>query len=121
MIVHPERNAHFREDPNHLLPFLDMGCLAQLTAPSYVGVFGKDIQKTAKTMVKHNLVQMAASDAHGVSKRTFYLKECYKQIGKDFGKKKVVQMKQVAKDLINGDEISYPVYEEVKKKKFGLF
>lgn len=71
VIVHPERNAHFREDPNHLLPFLDMGCLAQITAPSYVGVFGKDIQKTAKTMVKHNLVQMAASDAHGVSKRTF--------------------------------------------------
>uniref|UniRef100_UPI0022E739CF tyrosine-protein phosphatase n=1 Tax=Enterococcus lactis TaxID=357441 RepID=UPI0022E739CF len=117
----PERNAHFRKDPNHLLPFLDMGCLAQLTAPSYVGVFGKDIQKTAKMMVKHNLVQMAASDAHGVSKRTFYLKECYEQIAKDFGKEKVVQMKQVAKDLINGDEISYPVYEEVKKKKFGLF
>ena len=121
VIVHPERNAHFREDPNHLLPFLDMGCLAQLTAPSYVGVFGKDIQKTAKTMVKHNLVQMAASDAHGVSKRTFYLKECYEQIAKDFSKEKVVQMKQVAKDLINGDEISYPIYEEVKKKKFGLF
>ena len=25
-------------------------------------------------------------------------------------------MKQVAKDLINGDEISYPVYEEVKEE-----
>ncbi|HFC9126681.1 TPA: tyrosine-protein phosphatase [Enterococcus faecium] len=121
VIVHPERNAYFRKNPNHLVPFLDMGCLAQLTAPSYVGVFGKDIQKTAKLMVKHNLVQMAASDAHGVSKRTFYLKECYEQISKEFGKEKVVQMKQVARDLINGDEISYPVYESVKKKIFGLF
>ncbi|EPI00966.1 putative capsular polysaccharide biosynthesis protein [Enterococcus faecalis 13-SD-W-01] len=120
VIVHPERNAHFRKNPNHLLPFLDMGCLAQLTAPSYMGVFGKDIQKTAKTMVKHNLVQMAASDAHGVSKRTFYLKECYEQIAKDFGQEKVAQMKQVAKDLINGDEVAYPEYTEVKKK-FGLF
>ncbi|MDW3709254.1 CpsB/CapC family capsule biosynthesis tyrosine phosphatase [Enterococcus faecium] len=121
VIVHPERNAKFREDPNRLIPFLDMGVLAQLTAPSYVGTFGKSIQKTAREMVKHNLVQMVASDAHGVSKRTFYLKECYEQIAKDFGKEKVVQMKQVAKDLINGDEISYPIYEEVKKKKFGLF
>ncbi|MGG5359055.1 MULTISPECIES: tyrosine-protein phosphatase [unclassified Enterococcus] len=120
VIVHPERNAHFRKDPNHLLPFLDMGCLAQLTAPSYIGVFGKDIQKTAKTMVKHNLVQMAASDAHGVSKRTFYLKECYEQIAKDFGQEKVAQMKQAAKDLINGDEVVYPDYTEVKKR-FGLF
>ena len=48
-------------------------------------------------------------------------KECYEQIAKDFGKEKVEQMKQVAKDLINGDMISYPDYEEVKKKKFGLF
>lgn len=120
VIVHPERNAHFRKNPNHLVPFLDMGCLAQLTAPSYMGVFGKDIQKTAKTMVKHNLVQMTASDAHGISKRTFYLKECYEQIAKDFGQEKVAQMKQVAKDLINGDEVVYPEYTEVKKK-FGLF
>ncbi|MFC0648410.1 tyrosine-protein phosphatase [Enterococcus faecalis] len=120
VIVHPERNAHFRKNPNHLVPFLDMGCLAQLTASSYMGVFGKDIQKTAKTMVKHNLVQMTASDAHGISKRTFYLKECYEQIAKDFGQEKVAQMKQVAKDLINGDEVVYPEYTEVKKK-FGLF
>ncbi len=74
VIVHPERNAIFREDPNRLIPFLEMGCLAQLTAPSIVGIFGKQIQKTAHEMVTHNLVQMVASDAHGISKRRFYLK-----------------------------------------------
>jgi len=121
VIVHPERNAYFRKDPNNLIPFLDMGCLAQLTAPSYVGTFGKDIQKTAKQMVEHNLVQMVASDAHGVKKRTFYLKEAYKQIAKDFGEVKVEKMQQVAKDLLNGDSIDYPSYIEMKKKKFGLF
>ncbi|MBO6383971.1 tyrosine protein phosphatase [Enterococcus casseliflavus] len=121
VIVHPERNAHFRKDPNHLIPFLDMGCLAQLTAPSYVGTFGKDIQKTAKQMIEHNLVQMVASDAHGVKKRTFYMKEAYQQIAKDFGEDKVTKMKQVAKDLLNGDQIDYPSHIEVKKKKFGLF
>jgi protein-tyrosine phosphatase len=120
VIVHPERNADFRKDPNRLLPFLVMGCLAQLTAPSYMGVFGKSIQKTAKIMVKHNLVQMAASDAHGIYKRTFYLKECYEQIAKDFGQEKAESMKQAAKDLANGDEVSYPMYKEVRKK-FCLF
>ncbi|MGF2146778.1 tyrosine-protein phosphatase [Enterococcus gallinarum] len=121
VIVHPERNAYFRKDPNHLIPFLDMGCLAQLTAPSYMGVFGKDIQKTAKIMVEHNLVQMVASDAHGVKKRTFYMKEAYEQIAKDFDPNKVALMKQVSKDLINGDRIDYPDFIEIKKKKFGLF
>ncbi|EOH84866.1 tyrosine-protein phosphatase [Enterococcus casseliflavus] len=121
VIVHPERNAYFRKDPNNLIPFLEMGCLAQLTAPSYVGVFGKDIQRTSKIMVEHNLVQMVASDAHGVKKRSFYMKETYEQIAKDFDKSKVALMKQVAKDLINGDQIEYPEYAIIKKKKFGLF
>lgn len=121
VIVHPERNAKFREDPNRLIPFLDMGVLAQLTAPSYVGTFGKSIQKTAKEMVKHNLVQMVASDAHGVTKRNFYLKEAFEAIEKDFGQEKFLAMQQVAKDLLNGDFIDFPVYTEVKKRKFGLF
>ena len=121
VIVHPERNPFFRKNPNHLIPFLEMGCLAQLTAPSYIGVFGKDIQKTAKTMVEHNLVQMVASDAHGVKKRTFYMKETYEQIAKEFGQNKVTALQQVTKDLVNGDQVYFPDFIEIKKKKFGLF
>ncbi|GMA45843.1 tyrosine-protein phosphatase [Tetragenococcus muriaticus] len=117
VIVHPERNAKFREDPNRLLPYLEMGCLAQLTAPSLVGSFGKSIQKTAKEMVEHNLVQMMASDAHGVNKRAFRLKEAYELLDSN----KAQLMKQVAKDLVNGDQVSFPKYKEVKKKRFGLF
>lgn len=121
VIVHPERNAKFRENPDLLLPYLEMGCLAQLTAPSIVGVFGKSIQKTAKIMVERNLVQMVASDAHGTNKRTFYLKEAYQEIEKLSGKEKVKQMQQVAKDLVNGDPVEYPSVTMMKKKKFGLF
>ncbi|MGM8140311.1 tyrosine-protein phosphatase [Enterococcus italicus] len=121
IIVHPERNAKFREDPNRLIPFLEMGCLAQLTAPSYVGIFGKSIQKTAKQMVKQRLVQMVASDAHGVHKRNFYLKEAFEAMENDFGSEYVQQMEQVAKDVINGDATEIPEYTEIRKKKFGLF
>ncbi|WEI93497.1 MULTISPECIES: tyrosine-protein phosphatase [Enterococcus] len=121
VIVHPERNAHFRKDPNNLIPFLEMGCLAQLTAPSYVGVFGKDIQKTAKIMVEHNLVQMVASDAHGVKKRSFYLKDAYEFIRNDFGSDKVRQLKQVSRDLINGEQIYFPEFKLIKKRRFGFF
>ncbi|MDN6627102.1 MAG: tyrosine protein phosphatase, partial [Pisciglobus halotolerans] len=117
VIVHPERNAKFREDPNRLLPYLEMGCLGQLTAPSLVGSFGKSIQKTAKEMVEHNLVQMVASDAHGINKRAFRLKEAYELLDS----KKAQLMEQVAKDLVNGDHVSFPKYKEVKKKRFGLF
>lgn len=121
VIVHPERNRFFMEDPDRLIPFLEMGCLAQLTAPSIVGIFGKKIQKTAHEMVERNLVQMVASDAHGIDKRPFYLKEAYTEIERKFGDNVARQMKQVTRNLVNGDEVEYPPYQEKKKKKFGLF
>ncbi|MGX7196883.1 tyrosine-protein phosphatase [Enterococcus olivae] len=121
VIVHPERNAKLRENPDLLIPFLEMGCLGQLTAPSIVGVFGKSIQKTAKEMVARNLVQMVASDAHGIKKRTFYMKEAYEIIGKENGKEKITLMKQVTRDLVNGETVTYPAYEKKRKRKFGLF
>lgn len=121
IIVHPERNAKFRENPNLLIPFLDMGCLAQLTAPSYVGVFGKSIQKTAKIMLENNLVQMIASDAHGVNKRNFYLKEAYEKLRKEFGEQKVLDFKDTAKKVINGDYISLDNYTAYEEKKFKWF
>lgn len=121
VIVHPERNRFFMEDPDRLIPFLEMGCLAQLTAPSIVGIFGKKIQKIAHEMVERNLVQMVASDAHGVNKRPFSLREAYEEIERKYGNQTVQLMKQVTKDLVNGDEVEYPPYVEKKKKKFGLF
>lgn len=121
VIVHPERNGGFIEDPNALIPFLEMGCLAQLTAPSYVGVFGKKIQKTAKQMVKHGLVQCVASDAHNLKGRKFYLAEAYNAIRKDFGTEKERYFKEVSKNMINGDDIHVAPYSPVKTGFLGLF
>ena len=64
---------------------------------------------------------MVASDAHGIHKRSFKLKEAYDQIESDFGHDKVSSIQQVAKDLLNGDPITYFEYIHIKKKKFGLF
>jgi len=121
IIVHPERNSKFIENPNTLLPFLEMGVLTQLTAPSYVGVFGNKIEKTAKQMVAHNMVYMMASDAHNVEKRGFFMKKAYEAIAKDMGAKHVDAMQQMAKDILNGDDVQIPVFKEIKRKKFGLF
>lgn len=118
VIVHPERNAVFRQDPNRLIPFLEMGVLTQITAPSVVGFFGKKIQKTAKLMLANRLVYMMASDAHSVSQRGFYLKEAYQEIEQDFGSECVEEMKQMSRDLLNGDPVRRPVFSSVKKNNF---
>ena len=101
VIVHPERNAVFREEPNRLVSFLEMGTLTQLTAPSIVGIFGSDIQQTARQMLEHNMLYMVASDAH-------------KEIEKIGGKEMVGAMQQMAKDLVNGDPVIRPKYQAIK-------
>jgi protein-tyrosine phosphatase len=120
IIVHPERNAYFRENPNRLIPFIEMGVLTQITAPSILGIFGKDIQKTAMQMIKNNLGHMIASDAHNLSQRGFYLKEAYGLIEKEYSKEKAIKMKQVARDVLNGDKIEMPEYSYVKRG-FSVF
>lgn len=114
VIVHPERNAVFREEPNRLVSFLEMGTLTQLTAPSIVGIFGSDIQQTARQMLEHNMLYMVASDAHNLRHRTFLMKEAYKEIEKIGGKEMVEAMQQMAKDLVNGDPVIRPKYQAIK-------
>lgn len=114
VIVHPERNAVFREEPNRLVSFLEMGTLTQLTAPSIVGIFGSEIQKTARLMLEHQMLYMVASDAHNLRHRTFLMKEAYEEIQKIGGREMVAAMQQMARDLVNGDSVVRPMYQAIK-------
>lgn len=105
IIVHPERNSVFQQDPNKLKPFIDHGALAQLTAASYSGGFGKKIQKLSRQMIESNLVHILASDAHNTHNRAFHLNEAYVQLQKEYGTEKEFAFKQTAKDILNGDPV----------------
>ncbi|MDI6845209.1 MAG: tyrosine protein phosphatase [Candidatus Saccharicenans sp.] len=69
IISHPERNEFFGRQPEILYDFINRGCLAQLTAGSLVGSFGREVQRRAELFLKHHLVQIMASDAHDYRKR----------------------------------------------------
>ncbi len=101
IIVHPERNRLFQENPNILLPYLNMGCLAQLTAPSLIGIYGKKVQQLSERLVAHHLVQMVASDAHARTTRDFYLKKAYSLIEKKLGESRIKELDITCKNIIN--------------------
>jgi protein-tyrosine phosphatase len=121
--VHPERNQEIIADPNILLSYIEKGALAQLTASSYVGVFGKELAELSSRLIEANLVHILASDAHNIRGRAFHMKEAFAKLEKEFGAEKVSIFKQNAKDLLNGDTVRTPPPSEVHKprKKFGLF
>lgn len=123
VIVHPERNQEIIADPNVLLTYIEKGALAQLTASSYVGVFGKELAELSSRLIEANLVHILASDAHNTNGRSFHMKEAFAKMEKEFGLEKVLLFQQNAKDLINGDALRTEPPMEVRKstKKFSLF
>ncbi|WP_422123953.1 tyrosine-protein phosphatase [Planococcus sp. X10-3] len=71
IIAHAERNQGIIEKPERLNRLLLHGALAQVTAGSVSGHFGKAIQKTAFDLIEANLIHVYGSDVHSIDKRPF--------------------------------------------------
>jgi protein-tyrosine phosphatase len=64
MIAHPERNKDIMRDLTKLQPYVEAGCLLQLTADAVAGNFGALCQGRALEMLERGWVTVMASDAH---------------------------------------------------------
>src|SRR5690606_27765534 len=75
IIAHPERNKGIAEKPERLERLIREGAVAQITASSIAGHFGKSVQKLSTQLVKANLVHTYGSDAHNLSTRPFLFEQ----------------------------------------------
>ena len=75
IIAHPERNKGLLRTPEKLKPFLEQGCLLQVTAGAVAGRFGKAAQEFAQKLLKEDMVTILASDAHNIEYRPPVLSE----------------------------------------------
>ncbi|MEP5764904.1 MAG: CpsB/CapC family capsule biosynthesis tyrosine phosphatase [Halieaceae bacterium] len=69
MIAHPERNKDVMRDLDKITPFVELGCLFQLTAMSVAGRFGEAAEHRALDLLEMGVVTIIASDAHNVKHR----------------------------------------------------
>lgn len=69
MIAHPERNKGIMRDIDKIKPFIDLGCLFQVTAGSVAGQFGDNAQDIARQLLQMGCVTLLASDAHNAGAR----------------------------------------------------
>ena len=75
MLAHPERNKGIMRTPSKLKPFLDVGCLLQVTASSVAGHFGPAAEEIAHDLLEQGVVTILASDAHNLEHRPPLLSE----------------------------------------------
>lgn len=64
LIAHPERNRDVMRSLDKLAPFVEQGCLLQLTAQSVAGGFGDRAHERAIEMLERGWVSVLGSDAH---------------------------------------------------------
>ncbi|NVK40766.1 MAG: capsular biosynthesis protein [Oceanospirillaceae bacterium] len=69
MIAHPERNKGVMRQPSRLRPFIEQGCLLQVTASSVTGHFGDAARDVATELLRQDRVTVLATDAHNRDRR----------------------------------------------------
>lgn len=70
VIAHPERYFCVQDEPNNLYNWRKLGAFAQMNKGSISGRFGSRTAETADILLKHHLMNCAASDAHHAYART---------------------------------------------------
>ena len=75
MIAHPERNKGIMRNPAKLKPFIQQGCLLQVTASSVAGRFGPAAEEIAHALLEQGVVTILATDAHNLEYRPPILSE----------------------------------------------
>ena len=69
LIAHPERNKDIMRKLAKLDPFIEQGCLLQVTAGSLLGSFGEPAQRRARELLDRGDIFAVATDAHNLVSR----------------------------------------------------
>lgn len=122
IIVHPERNDEVIDDPNKLYSLIQQGSLAQLTAGSIIGKFGKEVQKVSHQLIEANLVHFIASDAHNTTSRSFWMKDAFEMIKDMYGGEVYYTFKENSYLLLEGMNVNRFEPTPIRRKRFfGIF
>lgn len=85
VLAHPELIRWMAADPSGVAHLVSLGALAQVTAMSLTGDFGRRAQADAGRLVEMGLVHFVASDAHDLERRPPGLARAWDAIAERWG------------------------------------
>ncbi|ORI78231.1 tyrosine protein phosphatase [Leuconostoc mesenteroides subsp. cremoris] len=106
------------DDDDILFGLIEAGAVAQVTASSYVGTFGKKVEKFAEEIIKHNLAHVFVSDAHDLPNRDYEMVEAMAKLEKQMGRDYQELFETNAEAILDGDNVTSLVPEPIVKRKF---
>jgi protein-tyrosine phosphatase len=104
IITHPERHPLILERPERLERLVDLGCLAQLTAGSLTGAFGRQVARVSRQLVKKGYIHLLASDAHNTRGRPPILSKAVRELARLIGPEEArIMVSQNPEKVIKGE------------------
>lgn len=92
IVAHPERNLSVLRDESILESIVRGGALIQVNAGSIEGEFGKQVKKTALSLLKREMVHFIGSDAHDAANRPVSLRKAVESAAEVIGREKALDL-----------------------------
>lgn len=105
LIAHPERNKSIMHSPERIRPFVEMGCLLQLTAASVTGEFGEGASQAAHYFLKNDMAWVIASDAHNQKHRPPRMTRAWEVVKEQYGQRRADLLTRERPAQILGDVV----------------
>lgn len=64
IVAHPERNEDIIRKPERIFKLKESGAIIQMNLGSIMGIYGRQVKKTAEKLLKMEMVDLVATDAH---------------------------------------------------------
>ena len=92
VIAHAERYDCVKNDPDIVGDWVRMGAIIQVNRGSLFGRFGRASFQAADYLLNEDLVDLIASDAHGIEWRAPFLLDAYDEVAARFGRERAVRL-----------------------------
>ena len=108
IIAHPERYKCVQKDPDIVEEYIEKGCLIQCNYGSIVNLYGREAEKTIKTLLKKNQVHFLGSDVHRENGTYLIILYAIKKIRKIIGENKINEITTInPKKILQNEEWQY--------------
>ena len=108
IIAHPERYKCVQKDPDIVEEYIENGCLIQCNYGSIVNLYGREAEKTIKTLLKKNQVHFLGSDVHRENGTYLIILDAIKKIRKIIRENKINELTTInPKKILQNEEWQY--------------
>jgi protein-tyrosine phosphatase len=92
IVAHPERNLSVLRDESVLESMVWAGALCQANAGSLEGEFGRQVKRTALSLLKREMIHFIGSDAHDAADRPVSLRKAVESAAEVIGQERALAL-----------------------------